>query len=349
VYRRRRCTVIGAVALLAITALPAPIRGGEPDLRFPDGGYTGTFVYTGQIDHPAGVFAFGGVNGPLLVVVNGGSVVDGTFNLTGSAASVVPGGGANAVVDVSGIIDGTAVRPVMRAQSASFEGTANAQGFEVPFSISFGAGDMIPAPMEIESATCTQVVGDFTQQLEAAIAAQGFATDLYGRFVAVRKGSVEPGAEAVLADLVHAASELVNAAATGSADAASLIEVVERAEDFSAGLKKNAECGFINNAGEFNTALTGLIRDLLEVVITDPDAFGTGDLVELLTIGLRVGAVGAGATDQATSDKIIGNFKNIFDDRIDAAVAVGDEVELQLLLLAAITFGWEDLVKKATK
>jgi hypothetical protein len=339
--------VTAIVAVLMLT-VATPVRAGQPDLRFPDGGYTGTIVYTGEISMP-GVFAFGGINGPLLLEVNGGSVVDGSFQLAGSAASTVTGGGANGTIDVSGIIDGNAVQPVMRGQSASFSGTASAEGFVIPFSISFGAGDMQPAPMAIESATCSQVVGDFTQQFEAALSAQGFATNLYGRFVAIRQGDADPGAEALLSDLVTAADELVKAAATGNVDAAALIEVVERAEDFSVGLKKNADCGIVGNPGAFNTALTGLIRDLLETVITNPDAFTTGDLVLLLSIGVRVGAVGQGAVDQATSDKITGNFKDIFSDRIDAAIAAGDEAELKLLVLAASMFGWNDLVNKATK
>jgi hypothetical protein len=337
------------MVLVLTVAVATPVRGGQPDLRFPDGSFTGTLVYTGEIAK-AGVFAFGGLDGELVVVVNGGSVVDGGFKVAGSAAATVAGaGGGNGEIQASGTIIGTAVEPVLRGESAVFTGSATVQGFTVPFSFSAGAAELVPAPMVIESATCSQVVGDFTQQFEAALTAEGFATNLYGRFVAIRAGDADPGAEALLSDLMTAADDLVQAAAAGDVDAASLIEVVERAEDFSVGLKKNADCGIIGNPGAFNTALTGLIRDLLETVITNPDAFTTGDLVELLSIGVRVGAVGQGAVDQATSDKIIGNFKNIFSDRIDAALAAGDEAELQLLLIAANMFGWNDLVNKATK
>jgi len=207
----------------------------------------------------------------------------------------------------------------------------------------------VPVPLVIESATCSQVIGDFTQQLAAGLMSQGFATNLYGRFVAVRKGDADPGADALLADLLANANELVQAAAAGNLDAASLIEVVERAEDFSVGLKKNADCGFVAGPGTFNNALTGLIRDLLDAVITNSDLFDTSELFLLLTIGLRVGAVGQGAVDQAASDNIIGNFKSIFSDRIDAAVAAGDDTELELLVVAATAFGWDDLLKKAAQ
>jgi hypothetical protein len=193
------------------------------------------------------------------------------------------------------------------------------------------------------------VTGDFVQEYSSELSAAGIANSLYGRFTAVRTGDAplpnQP--EVIMAELLAQASELALQALNGGLDTARLLTVVEQAESFSTSLAKNSDCGFISDAGAFNTVITGVIEDLLDLVTQDPDKFTTAELAELLSIGLRVGAVGEGAIDQATSDKIIGNFKGIFSDRLDAAIAAGDEVEIKAILLAAITFGWGSLISGA--
>jgi hypothetical protein len=67
----------------------------------------------------------------------------------------------------------------------------------------------------------------------------------------------------------------------------------------------------------------------------------------LLQTGVSVGAIGEGAVDEAFSQKILGNAEQIFGEKLDAAIAAGDKTEIQHILLAAQSFGWGALAKKA--
>jgi hypothetical protein len=318
---------------------------GPADLRFADGEYTGTLVYTGKITFTGGS-AKGGAKGTFDMTVNGGAVAAGEFHVAGDASSLVPTGGATATFTANGGFAGTSERPVMMPTSASFSGSATVQGIVVPFGFSFGAGELTPVPFTVESATCTLVVGDFVQAFEQALSSQGIGTDLYGRFVAVRGGAAA-GSDSALGDLIVAANDIATAAASGTVDTKELLSVVEEAEAFSVSLKKNTKCGTVKDAGKFNLAITGLIADLLQVVVANPGAFGTTDLFVLMSIGVRVGAIGEGALDGATSDQIIDAFEQIFSDRLDEAIAVGSATDIETVRLAALAMGWTDLRDKA--
>jgi hypothetical protein len=345
----QRARIAAAAALLVTLLAPAAVaRAGTQDpkaLRFADGAYQGSLVYTGDLTFGGGGAAASG-SGPLSLTVNAGTVAIGSFVFVAAADSVTPDATATATATIEGIIDGPSDKPVLRGSSGTFAGTATSQGFQVPFSFSFGAAELRPASMNIDSASCTLVSGDFVQEYSSELSAAGIPNSLYGRFTAVRTGDAplpnQP--EVIMAELLAQASELAQQALNGALDTARLLTVVEQAESFSTSLAKNSDCGFISDAGAFNTVITSVIQDLLDLVTQDPDAFTTAELAELLSIGLRVGAVGEGAINQAASDKIIGNFKGIFSDRLDAAITAGDEAEIKAILLVAITFGWSDLV-----
>src|SRR5262249_10848209 len=154
--------------------------------------------------------------------------------------------------------------------------------------------------------------------------AGGSLTSLTANFFAVRTALTTDAAQA-LHELMSAAQKISDTfIQTGELDTAGLVEVVAKAEAFSASLPKASSCG-LKEAGKFSNALTGIVAQMLELAITKPDALSTDQLIDLLWWGTQVGAIGEGALDEAFSTKILGNAKNIISDRLDAAIAAGDK------------------------
>jgi hypothetical protein len=359
VRRQAPSIAVLAVMLLAAPVLPssrpssrpASARAGSAGsaLQFADGSYTGTLVYTGQLSYSVGT-AVGSGNGPLTMIVNAGTVGVGSgFTFNGAATSAAPGASAVLNATITGIVDGPSEKPVLRGESGTFTGTAMAGGISVPISFSAGAAELMPASMNIDDASCTLVTGDFVQEYGAALSAQGISNSLYGRFSAVRTGDApfpqQP--EVIMAELLAQASELAQGVLTTGLDAPRLLMVVEQAEDFSTSLAKNTDCGFIEQADAFNVVITSVIRDLLELVTQDPEKFSVPELFELLTIGVRVGAIGEGALDQAKSDKILADFQDVVADRLTTAIAEKDSDEIHEIFVLATAMGWKQVASKA--
>jgi hypothetical protein len=87
---------------------------------------------------------------------------------------------------------------------------------------------------------------------------------------------------------------------------------------------------------------------MLDLAITSPDKLSTTQLTDLLWWGTQVGAIGEGAIDEAFSQKVLGNAKNILTDRLNAAIAAGDKATITDVYVAALTMGWNDLLEQAT-
>lgn len=347
--RALAAAVSGAVVLAGVlVAGPAARVGADPNLlRFADGTWHGTVVYSAAGEFGSGVTAQGALQHATFEAdVNGGSVT-GTFTASGEGSSQVPGGSATLTASFDGLMAGTSDAPVIDPQSASFSGTATVNGLTVPVNLSFGAGDLNDVPLTITAATCGQVNGNFVQPVQAAIGgAGGTLTSLTANFFAVRTALSGDAAQA-LQDLLSAAQQISDQfAATGELDSAGLVEVVAKAEAFSASLAKASSCG-LKGAGTFSDALTGIVAHMLDLAITSPDKLSTTQLTDLLWWGTQVGAIGEGAIDEAFSQKILGNAENILTDRLNAAIAAGDKDTITDVYIAALTMGWNDLLQQA--
>jgi hypothetical protein len=341
-------------AWLVVLALSVPAFDGgaatsaETVLQFADGDYEGTIDYTGQIAKDE-VSAFAGVNGTFALTVTGGTINEGTFQAGGSGTSDVAGvGQATLDITVNGTIDGPSHGPIAHGLAASFSGEATVSGITVPLNFAFAGGDFTPVPFTIETATCNMVVGDFVQQFAANLSAQGFSNELYGRFVAIRKGSGQSATE-TLSQLIDDATAVATAAVGGSLDPQQLLDVVLRAENFSRSLATNEKCNNLKDPGGFNTAITGIMADLLDYAIANADRFTTADLFLLASSAVSVGALGEGATDQPHSLQTLAQLESIVSSRLDAAIAEHNTSEIETLYTFALSFGWTDLSSKAGK
>jgi hypothetical protein len=103
----------------------------------------------------------------------------------------------------------------------------------------------------------------------------------------------------------------------------------------------------VKKSGTFHLAISVRIADLLDYVLFAADDFTTNELVEIMYVGVEVGAIGAGASDQAFSKKILGNLEQVLAARLEAAIADNDKAEMDDVLYAAITFAFTSLAQKA--
>jgi hypothetical protein len=203
--------------------------------------------------------------------------------------------------------------------------------------------------LHVQAATCAQVSGTFSQEAETALNTAGFAVVTEGFFTAVRKKDASPGLIDTLNALLDELDSVLSAGLDGGATVNDILATVKKAEALAASLPANAKCGLAKTPDMFMLAITTKIAALLDLAITDPDKFSTNDLVELMWIGVEVGAIGKGAADQEFSTKVLGNLEAILTDRLQAAVAAKDSDAVEDIKIAAITFGFKDLEKLATQ
>ena len=201
--------------------------------------------------------------------------------------------------------------------------------------------------MHVVLASCAQVVGSFSEEAEAELNQAGQAVATNGYFVATRTATAPPGTLDTINELLVKLDAILDAAVNGAIDTAALLEVVKQAEDVAASLPGNAKCGLVKKPDTFHLAISVRIADLLDYVLFAADDFTTNELVEIMYMGVEVGAIGAGASDQAFSKKILDNLEQVLAARLEAAIANNDKAEMNDVLYAAITFAFKSLAQKA--
>jgi hypothetical protein len=280
--------------------------------------------------------------------VDGGTITGGTFTASGAGQSTVPGGSAHLDAHFSGVMSGNSAQPVMRGQSATFSGSANVSGLQVPVNLTLGPGDLTPLPFQIVSATCALVSGRFDQTLVNAVqSAGGTVNSIVAHFSAVRSGSAK-GPESTLADLMGKAQSIADTfASSGTLDVDGLIAVVEQSENFSASLGTSSKCGLVTKAGSFNQVLTSIVADLLKLGLEHADTLSTYQLWELSAMAVEVGAIGDGALDTTFSNQMLSQLDSVLGARLDAAITGHDTNTVEMIRYAATALGLKDLVDKA--
>lgn len=351
--RARAAVVVTVVASLTFAGLATSARRGaavpSPALAFADGKWQGTVVYSASVSFGSGVTSSGSLqSGSFDLTVDGGKITSGTFTASGAGGDVVPGGSAHVDAHFSGTMAGSSAQPVMHGQSATFTGSANVSGLQVPINISLGPGDLTPIPFQIVSATCGVVSGRFDQTLRNAVqSAGGTVNSVIAHFSAVRTGSAK-GPASTLSDLMDKAQSIANNfASTGTLDVDGLITVVEQSEVFSASLGTSTKCGLVTTAGSFNQVLTSIVADLLKLGVEHADKLSTYQLWELSAMAVRVGAIGDGALDSTFSNQMLSQLDSVLGARLDAAISGHDANTIEMIRYAASALGLKDLVGKA--
>lgn len=345
--RTRRWVVLAMVAVLP-ASLTADARQGFP--TFSNGTWVGTATYFGELNE-ATVNALAAADIGFKLVVSGGQVTTGTLTMTGQGSSVETSVGGSAILNVSltaelsGSADNVAV-----TGTATFTGTAQAQGFEVPIDFS----GPVSGSFQPEWATCTQVGGDFGTQAEEAAAAYGLNVQAEGLFVAKRvaDGFEDDPKKYIPPDYTKLVDDMQKAAA-GDITAAELKKLVQRIEEVNAEIVGAALCDQVPAGFE-----EGLVKDdffydqfkaIFDKILSAPGKFSVYDLADFLTTAIRVGAVGAAAPDQAYSDATLQKFEQAFVDRLatlNANTPAGADAILAIYV-AAKQAGLTDLANAA--
>lgn len=346
----RRCAVLSLAMAVAVLVPAGVAPGGGPNApRFTDGKWSGTIVYSAAVNFGSGVTAQGSFDLGTFELNIKGADVTGTFHVTGEGSAQIPGGSGTLTAVADGTATGTGAAPVLDPQSASFNGSVSVAGVTVPVSFSFGPAELTDLPLAITSSTCEQVVGNFKQVLQNAIGGTGAeVTSLTANIFATRTGAAGDSNEA-LADLMTKAQAVADAfVATGTLDGAALAEVVEEAEAFSSSLAKSSECGIVTQPGNFSLAITGIVRDMVELAFANAGNLTTDQFTDLLWWGTQVGAIGEGAIDQEFSNQFLDDAQALFETRLDAAITAGDAAAITDIMIGAITMGWTDLAQDAS-
>jgi hypothetical protein len=324
---------------------------GQGDVGFPDGDWEGQpLVWRGSLDEGY-VFAEAAADVTFELSVEDGKVSSGTMKLSGRSSSVVEGPPPVTVnVNVSGTygLTGTAADVTMTG-SLTMRGTAETQGFQVPIDFTTDPGKSTFSPTFV---SCNKVTGDLATRHEQHVRAQGINASIDAAFVALRV-SAGPDATEVLAEY-DALADLIIALSAPPPKPADLLAVAEKIDSINSKLLGLGACdaappGF--QKGLQDTTVSALFQDVLNDVLARTDDYSGQELLSLLAVGIRVGAVGL----SVPGSPAVKNFaKNLFTQfeaaligKVDAARAAGDQQTILDVLVTAQQLGMNALADHA--
>jgi len=341
---------VTALAVGLVIALAAPPAVGQGDVGFPDGDWEGQpLVWRGSLDEGY-VFAEGAADVTFELSVEDGKVSSGSMKLSGRSSSVVEGPPPVTVnVNVSGNygLTGTATDVTMTG-SLTMRGTAETQGFQVPIDFTTDPGKSSFSPTFV---SCNKVTGDLATQHEQHVQAQGINASIDAAFVAVRV-SADPDATEVLAE-ADALFELI-VDLPKPPKPTDLLAVAEKIDSFNSKLLGLGACdaappGF--QKGLQDTILSTLFQGILNNVLAGTDDYSAQELLSLLAVGVRVGAVGLSVPGSPTTKDIgkslFTQFEAALIGKVDAANAAGDQQTILDVLVTAQQLGMNALADHA--
>jgi hypothetical protein len=338
VHRRRNLGVLALVVCL-VASYSAPLHAGRPDERrpgFADGEWVGDMVagFGFSIEGGAGGSTGGGV---FSLHVDGGTVTAGNYeaSATGSFRSEAPPATGEGTFTGSGAISGSAEEPIIENLAARVQGVVTVNGVSAPVNFDVSGGSMV---ITILSATCSVVIGTVEPEVRAAVAGTVSITSLSSRFVATRVSAsgrerTEDFSTEVIG-LITAGDAFVTSVAGGSFDRAALLDLLQRAEHLAETIPRNRRCRTAG-AGDHLSTVAAVVRNLLEVMIANPDAYGATELRAALEAAVRTGLAGPSGDPTLLAD-----VRGVLGDQLDAAIAAGDDVDASILGAAANMMGW---------
>jgi len=346
-----RLAVAGLLAVGVLPAMGADAKGAAGPLR--DGNWAGTMSVGATISFGSGsaaVIAQGSGNGHFNLTLAGGTG-HGDYDLTGTGSSALEANGAsgqaNAVVSMTGEMQGTGAGPILApAQAhADVSGSVSVNGFDTPFqeSLDFGPDDMVASTLKITRSSCTYASGTWAQEIKSAIESAGASVSSFqGSWAAVYKGGATPdSADAALVDILSRGEAIVSMfAATGTFDSDALEYVLADAELYAASAQKNDACS-PSTPNEWSSPLAGLVERLLSVM-----AYSKSTTVAHLMLGINVG-VRTGVLPSVGDEPLEGEVKAKTAELLTQAIANGAEYDIVAILLDADFMGWTDLSEQA--
>lgn len=309
--KRRATTLVLAAAVLIAATHTSSASAAEPvlatvdiiDNEIEDGIYTGNIYLTGGFSFPTGddgiVLVRNDIDGEAQITAQGGAVT-GSWTYDGTGVAFIQGLGVNAQADTvftgQGTFEGTntAVRVLGETM---FTGTVTANGTTQPIAGSAPTDQ----PLENVLAGCGQIVGTYTQRINAQIQAEipEGQSNIRG-VIALYSDPPTPEAE----QLAERASEL---RADPEEDPFQRIfaatTLLREVQELQAELNATSSCP---STKEYFNLLTNVAGDLIADALSALEALEAQDAVLatilapdvlrfLVTMGVSTGATGSGA------------------------------------------------------
>jgi hypothetical protein len=347
------CHCVGAVVALTLLVAIIPALGAKaapPTASFPPGIWRGTAVVVGGF---SGDGVDVSVTAPIrfsfqVNVAPDGSVVDGTWTVTGEVTTVVPDGQGAASFTGTGTLQGTGAR-LEFIGPVQLTGSATVQGATYPFDVAVDIeGGFAPT-----SATCSMVSGDFVTEARDIQESMGFASTMTGPFTTYRIGeagaNLAPTFEDQYVTLVTNAEAL---AALAQPPAADVVALAQQAEAFYQNVYSFADCpGGTPNLGPGELPynyFTQTVGRLLLKALANPAAYTADELRSLADAAVRVGVVSVTAADQTLAGQVEEALFNALGTKLEQAEAAQNQEDCASIAAAAEKLDFDELLDSAT-
>lgn len=351
--RRRAFLLFSSVLVTALItaaiAVPALGVGQADDKAFSDGHWSGTVHYRTKLTGE-GIDANSLASGGFDVTWAAGSPT-GNFFADGSADSTIDADTTGSFqVSYAGQFAGTPVAPTVQGAGLTIFGQVTTQGLTVPIDLTLGPGELGTLSLDIRSASCVSVSGDFASAIAAANDILGGSATLTAQLAmwsAIRTGDGDSLTEvqnSTLNDLLTAADEFELAAAAGTFDSAKLFDLLHQAEQFTYSLERNEDCGRAS-PGSYNTVLSGMIVRIVEAMIGNAGVFDAFDWQAAVLAAVAAGVLGTGSGASGTA--LGAQLTPILQGVLDVAKTDANAADMFAIALAAKAMGATDLYNEA--
>ncbi len=325
----RWTAVAAGVAAVGLVLIPAASADATAvDLE--DGDWAGTLSYVGNATYAgedpftadyrgAGTFFFTKTGGTA-----GGNYRLMTFVTEPSSGVSARGTGVGTVAisggDLTMALTGLRVKEDLLGMDFTF----------TPAELGNPEGEMI-----IRDMSCDLVSGTWNHEFAAGVSAEGGSTSgPGGTWVAVRSTGSGPSSEDLQArasDLAARGERIVSQYNAGTLDGFALSEFLDFAESVTGGTSRSCSEGraALRHVAKF------VIQDLLDAASADPASLSLGNLLAMISAGVRAGAFdGDPALRSAYESELFGRATDAFDS--------GDAAALERMWFAAVGAGWPD-------
>jgi len=345
--------------LLVPTVLPGATRvaaAGRPAPAMADGAWALSYLADVQIAGPFPGGSRGTGEGTLtgtgVFEVTGGGIA-GTHTAAGTAAATitVPGGQSGPAtlnLALSGPVAGTTGRPVLQGDvraSGSVSVAAGGLVTAVPLDFDGALGDGTGAPLSRFSLDCDRVAGSWSVDLRGTGESPSPTLSISGpgTFVAVRTGQSDgttPAYARQLSQLLADIDGFVGRVGTAPLDTAALDTIVSRSEVLASTLPVLDDCAPTTRVRTpaYSTLVGVEVARLLAAARAQVAHVTATDLVALVTMGYRTGAIGTGATWPGAV-ALERALRNELDRRGEEAAAVHDTATATMATVARRQFG----------
>jgi len=337
-----------ALAALSLFIVPAHGVVADSPLAFANGQWNGSLAGAGTVE-----FNNSGVStdftsrwdGAFDFKVESGQVTTGTWSMIGEGIGHVDAGGEDTVSHAdfnwAGEVEGDAAAPALEG-----EATMHMRTMGMNFNVTLSRAQTANPKLEIYTASCSHVTGDWTAGISDGIGSHGGDANITGPFAAYNFTDSLVDVD-MFNSFMHDQAEFQQHIADGDVQHGELISLVVRAEALERLLRNAPEC--VVNAGFFSLMSYSIVRKLIDHAFAHPGDFSLDDLALITRIGVRAGVLGAGAPDQTYAQQTEQALKAAFDGRLSHAISDEDRTTVLAILELAVEMGWSDQVARASQ